>query len=53
MPKVKKLMNGMWEAEVTLYKSGNVHIRLLNKVTREVKVMQTRRRKEGERTYIV
>lgn len=43
-----KLTNGIFEAEVTLYKSGNIHIGLTNLVTKETKNMQTRKKQNGK-----
>jgi len=45
----KKLQTGIFTAEVTLYKTGNVHIKLTNQITKRMDVFQTRKktRKKG------
>jgi len=48
--KASTLRNGIFEAEVTLYKSGNVHIMVKNLVTGDVQRFQ--KRKKNGKGYI-
>jgi hypothetical protein len=45
--KKTKLENAIFEAEVTLYRTGNVHILLTNKMTGETKIIQSRKQPQS------
>jgi len=45
--KKTKLENGIFEAEVTLYRTGNVHIKLTNKITGTTKIIQSRKQPQS------
>jgi len=39
-----ELQNGIWEVEITLYKTGNVSIKRTNLITKKSQVFQTRKK---------
>jgi len=41
-----KLKSGIFTAEVTLYSSGNVHIKVVNRITKESKTFYSKRKKD-------